>query len=169
MGTSRRVALAVGLVALVAGVVPTLAALDVIPTPDAEFGAPRWIVLLLVQPFVLLGLGITLHGLGLPARVLHVLGFAGGLVFVTAGSIFWTWLLFFGDAAGRAMIGVGPVAVPLPSAIGRPFNRTLITAAAILTITIAIVLWFSGLRKCMTAVRARSTRPVPRADEETTR
>ena len=168
-GTPRGLSLAVGVLTLGAGLVPTLAALDVIPTPDAAFGAPRWIVLLIVQPFLLIGLGITLHGLGMPARVFRARGLAGGRVFVAGGSLLWSWIVLYGNTGDGATIAVGPVAIPVPSFIARPVNRAMVAGAALLTIAIAAALWFSAVRTSLAARRGEATARLGPADEETTR
>ncbi|MBI1736706.1 MAG: hypothetical protein HYR51_16175 [Candidatus Rokubacteria bacterium] len=143
----RAAGVGLSLFIVAAGVTPTLMALNVIETPDSDFGAPRWLVVLLVQPFVLFGLGTLLSALGLPVRVFHVFVYAAGLVFVVTGAMTWTWLLLFGDPGSTAMIGIGPVTVPVPAFVARPLNRIMVGVAAVLMIVIAVLILADAVRR----------------------
>ncbi|MBI2204039.1 MAG: hypothetical protein HYU41_09335 [Candidatus Rokubacteria bacterium] len=142
----RAGAAAIGLAVTAMGLVPFLRAVNVIETPDSEIHVPRLLAAVLVIPFVLLGAGILLSALGLGAWVWNALGYAAGLIFVTSTAAFLVWVLATGNAGDSAMLGVGPIAVPLPAFIARPFNVVFVSFCALLMIGIAAAYWWHAIR-----------------------
>lgn len=53
----------IGLLTTAAGLTPMLAALDVIPSPESSFHAPRWIVFLAGSLFFMVGMWIIMQGI----------------------------------------------------------------------------------------------------------
>jgi hypothetical protein len=91
----------IGLVVIVAALVPYLAASNVIPSDDEDFGAPRWVVAWLVIVCFFLP-GNWILGGGDPGTAVGFVGRCLAAIFPTALAI---------HAASHAFIRVGPVAL----------------------------------------------------------
>lgn len=145
----RAGAAALGLVVMIAGFVPFLQAVNLIETPDSDIHAPRLLAAVLVTPFILIGAGMLLSALGLGAWVWNALGYAAGLIFVTSAAAFLVWIVATGQTGDAAMLGVGPIAVPLPAFIARPFNVVFVSFCALLMVGIAAAYWWHAIRTAL--------------------
>jgi hypothetical protein len=145
MPNDRRVLLVVGLLVVAAGAFIVLIAADVIPQPDEEFHAPRWMVALFGLTFFLAGWYVL--SLALPApRTGQVLATATALTFVTGGALFLTWLAWTGGDAGRTTVSLGPFSMVLPPGLARGLDRIMIWFFALLMDAIAVAAWYAMLR-----------------------
>ncbi len=157
----RAGAVLLGLVVTVMGFVPLLQALNVIETPDSDIHAPRLLVAVLVTPFILVGAGMLLSALGLGVRVWNALGYAAGLIFVTSMAVFLVWLIATGHTGDSAMLGLGPIAVPVPAVVARPLNLVFVSLCALLMIAIATAFWWHAISTALgrTATPSGGTSP----------
>lgn len=94
---------------------------------------------------VLLGAGMLLSALGLGVRVWNALGYAAGLIFVTSMAVFLVWLIATGHTGDSAMLGLGPIAVPVPAVVARPLNLVFVSLCALLMIAIATAFWWHAI------------------------
>jgi len=123
-----------GLLFVVFGSIPVLAALDVIHVSDSSFHVPRWLVAVITACFPAAGVWMLFNGLSRligkdsdAARVLNRIGY-GCLVivlvcFIGGLAIFFTWELispFPGAAQGVEVMGVG---FPPDTFIGKVGSR----------------------------------------------
>jgi hypothetical protein len=129
---------------IAAGVVLTLASLNVIPAADEGFGAPRWIAALVGLLFV--GAGVYVMTMPWTSTAQKVmLGTSIALAFFTVMGIFFTWLTL-SAAAGRGTLTVNGVSVPLPDIVGRAMNGVLPGIFAFAFDTLAVWGWWKTFR-----------------------
>lgn len=148
----------IGLVTALAGWLPVLYAVDVFPSDDGDFGAPRWIVALISFSFV--AVGGMLAVLSLPSwtpaiapdsawvrrtaavfAVLLLISFFGG-----AGA-FLNWKAFMPGVAGRAgVVTVDGMALSLPPSIQRVADRFVVTLFALIFDAFVIAVAWQGTK-----------------------
>lgn len=149
-------AIAFGALCVLASAVPVLSALDVIPTPDDKFGAPRWLVAVLASSFTWVGLLLLSMGLNhyvapifprLAVRLTTASGcFAGLLLLAFIGGmlVFLHLQLFAPTGAGSGSVSVGGIPIPLPPAAQAFIDRLFIGLICfIFDAFILLVLWFA--------------------------
>ena len=153
-----------GLVLIVVGAVPVLAALGVIPSDDDAFNVPRWLVAVLAGIFPAAGLWMMLTGiaaaLGPKSFMGYVLSHAARvfinvavLAFIAALAVFFTWELF------------APYPGTPPALLGRIFDRFGYAVGAILFDLILVMsLWnwakqLLGIRESPPSSRGTPTSP----------
>lgn len=90
---SRLNTLLLGLFVAAIGLIPMLAALDVIPTPESSFHAPRWIVFLVGSLFFTVGMWILMQGMVGESRA-KVFGAAVGFSVVVGLAFIANWIAF---------------------------------------------------------------------------
>ena len=93
MPPSRSVTLLCGLFCIAAGLVPILAALGVIPSPEESFHAPRWVVFLAGSLFFTAGMWILLQALVGEARA-RAFGEATGVALLVGLAMVGHWVAF---------------------------------------------------------------------------
>ena len=145
------------LMTLGTGVAMILAATGVIPSDDRDFGAPRWIVVVLGAVLVAMGLYPVLASRATGAQR-GLLGGAFALVFLTAASVFLTWAALTG-AAGRSALRVGGAPVPLPEPVQSMLGRVFVVFCAALMDTITVVGWWAMGRHLWRGRPRDSSRP----------
>ena len=138
-----------GLLTAAVGTVPVLSAAGVIPSDDADFGAPRWIVALIAFSFV--AVGAMLAVLSLPSWtpaiapdavwVRRTAAFFGVLLLVAFfGGVgaFLNWKAFVSGGGGTAEVTVGGIAIPLPPFLRNVAERLGVTIFALIFDAIAL-------------------------------
>jgi hypothetical protein len=90
---SRLNVLLLGLLVTAAGLTPMLAALDVIPSPESSFHAPRWIVFLAGSLFFMVGMWIVMQGIVGEERT-RVFGGAMAFALVLGLAFLINWVAF---------------------------------------------------------------------------
>jgi len=136
-------ALLAGSAFVLVGVLVTLAALNVIPTADEGFGAPRWIVALVGLLFVAGGLYAMTTPWTTAAQQL-ALGTTIALGFLTIMAIFFTWLTL-AAATGHGSLTINGVTVALPGAVERVMNGALAGVFALVFDTLAVYSWWKTI------------------------
>lgn len=137
--------LALGILVVGMGCLPLLAALDVIPTPDEAFHAPRWLVALFASCFLLGGLVLAVRvapfgSAHLRERISAFLAGTLAVTFLTTGAIFLTLqLLQPGGEPGT--LTVGGLTLPLPGRWAFYVDRALVGFVALLTDLLALAVW----------------------------
>lgn len=145
-----------GVGSLASGTVGVLSALDVIPTPDSKFGAPRWIVAVLCVVFVVAGVMLLSRLLSAlaprsAAATRHVVQVSTLLVvftFVHGGAAFLTWAAITG-ARGESTMSLFGLAVPFIGRLGDLVDRAFVPLAALIMDAIVVVLWRNVLVKLL--------------------
>jgi hypothetical protein len=117
-----------------------LMAVGVIPSNEADFGAPRWAVVTILVPPLLAGLGLLAKAAG-RATLGHVLVHTGGAGFVTTMAIVLAWLVATGRTGTHGTLTIGPVPVPLPPSVARVVNVVVVLLAALMFAFIAVAYW----------------------------
>jgi hypothetical protein len=128
------------LMAVGTGIWMILAATNIIPTDDRDFGAPRWIVAAIGVVFLAMGACFVLASRVTEAQR-GLLGAAFALVFLTATSMFLTWAVLAG-AEGRSDLRIGGVPVPLPSRWQHWLGQGLVASCAVLMDTLTVIAWW---------------------------
>lgn len=138
---SPAVGVGLGLLLILVGAVPVLAALGIIPSDDAEFNAPRWLVAVLAGIFPVAGIFMLLTSiagaLGPKSFVAFLLtkaarSFAGVafVAFFVALAVFCTWELF------------APYPGKAPPLLGRIVDRFGWAAGALVfDLLVAMMVW----------------------------
>jgi hypothetical protein len=151
-----------GLVFLVGGSIPMLAALGVIPAEDSSFHVPRWLVAVLTACFPAVGLYLLASGLaGLidsrsPWRaVLTRIGMwfvaVAVLSFLVGSAIFFTWEVispFPGASQGAELMGI---TFPPDSIVGRILDRLGAAIGALIFDGIIVFILLAAIRSLFTA------------------
>lgn len=140
--------LVAGLASLNAGVVMFLCAVDIIPTPDSKFGAPRWIIALIaVLPFSV-GVMLTseLFARLLPAwrkgaeSVTRIAMLLIVVTFLHAAGSFLTWAAITG-AEGQSSLTVLGFPVPWIGSLVHIVDRVLIAIVALIVDAMIVFVW----------------------------
>ena len=143
----------IGLLVAAAGLYPTLAALDVIPTPDKAFHTPRWLVAILASCFLWLGIGLLLDAASTATGESSALRracewmesffvYAGLACFLGGGLIFLHWRLFFVTKPLRGSISVLGFGIPLPRWISMIIGQALLAFVLLAVyLLIAAAVW----------------------------
>ena len=108
---SRLGVLLIGVFVSVMGLTPMLAALDVIPSPDSSFHAPRWIVFLAGSMFFTVGMWILMQALVGEDRA-RVFGAAVGFSVLVGLAFLANWIAFGsgtreGCSSSTSFLGLG--------------------------------------------------------------
>jgi hypothetical protein len=90
---SRLSVFLIGLLVTAAGLTPMLAALDVIPSPESSFHAPRWIAFLAGSLFFMVGMWIVMQGIVGEERA-RVFGGAMAFALVLGLAFLINWVAF---------------------------------------------------------------------------
>jgi hypothetical protein len=142
--------IAMGLIVTAIGAIPVLSALNIIPSDDSQFGAPRWLVAFIAGAFPAIGLFLILMGLRNFTTDSKLASFmtqiAIGFLLITlacfigGGAIFLTMQFF--HPTGSSSISIGPVSFFLPGSIAKYIDRIVIGFVALLLDAIALL--FAG-------------------------
>jgi hypothetical protein len=141
-----------GLLVILIGGFPVLAALNIVPTDNSEFGAPRWLVAVIGGAFPAVGFFLIASGLRTSIRNPKISAFmtqmSAGFLLLTVlcliggGAIFLTMQLFH-PTGGGSHLSIGPVSFLIPRVIGRYVDKVLIGFFAIILDAILLAILYS--------------------------
>lgn len=146
-----------GILTLAVSLIPIFMALNVIPADESDFGAPRWIVILVALSFTSVGClltsmwlhDLTIHRAPLIARILKGVQAISGagvlLIFLTGGAVFLTYKTL-APCGAESELSIWGISLPLPSSLSTILDRAVTGFFALIMDAMAIAAWWGLIR-----------------------